>query len=58
MKKARYVENMNCPMSKGMYKIIKKITDEKEISFAEFIRDAINEKLKREDLSNDGSTTL
>ena len=51
MRKRIYIKNINCPMTNEMFDLIKEITDEKEITFAEFIRDSIIEKFRK--LKND-----
>lgn len=49
MRKLKYTRNMNCPVSDEMFLKIKEITDEREISFSEFIRDALSAKLMEEE---------
>jgi len=51
MIKSKYKKIMNCPMTEEMFNRIKGITDEEEISYAAFMREAITEKLGR--LDND-----
>ena len=49
MRKLRYTKNMNCPVSEEMFLKIKEITDEREISFSEFIREAITKLMEEKD---------
>ena len=52
MKKAKYLKTICCPMTEKMFLRIQKITDEKEISFSEFLRDSIELKLQIEESNN------
>jgi len=50
MKKAKYIKNINCPMTDEMFRKVKEVTEVREIAFSEFIRECIQEKFEREDI--------
>ena len=52
MRKARFVKNVNCPMTIDMFEIILKETDKREIPFSEYIRESIKLKFEMEDSEN------
>jgi len=52
MRKAKFVKNVNCPMTEEMFQKILKETDKREIPFSEYIREAIKLKIKTENSEN------
>jgi predicted HicB family RNase H-like nuclease len=47
-RKAKWTKQLNLVISYEVHRSIKEITDKQEISMAEWIRTALDEKLKRE----------
>jgi len=45
MKKAKYLKTLCCPMTEEMFLKVNQITEEKEISISEFLRDSIELKI-------------
>jgi UDP-glucose 6-dehydrogenase len=52
MRKAKFIKNVNCPMTEEMFSKILEETDKREIPFSEYIREAIKLKFKTEELEN------
>jgi len=52
MRKAKFVKNVNCPMTQEMFERILAETDKREIPFSEYIRESIKLKFKLEDSEN------
>jgi hypothetical protein len=52
MKKAKFIKNINCPMTEDMFERVLKETDKREIPFSEYIRESIELKFKMEDSEN------
>lgn len=51
MRKVRYSKNVNCPMTQEMFKKILEETDRREIPFSEYIREALELKIKTDEAS-------
>lgn len=52
MRKARFVKNVNCPMTLEMFEKILEETNKREIPFSEYIREAIKLKISTESTEN------
>ena len=52
MKKAKHTRPLTISVSPDVYDHIKKVTDEKEISIAEWFRDLVDQELMRGDLES------
>jgi hypothetical protein len=52
MRKAKFVKNVNCPMTIEMFNRILDETNKREISFSEYIRESIKLKFKLENSEN------
>lgn len=52
MKRAKHTRPLTISVSPDVYEHIKKITDEKEISIAEWFRDLVDQELTRGDLES------
>jgi hypothetical protein len=52
MRKAKFIKNVNCPMTEEMFQRILTETDRREIPFSEYIRESIKLKFKQEDSEN------
>jgi hypothetical protein len=52
MRKAKFIKNVNCPMTIEMFNKILEETDKREIPFSEYIREAIKLKFKQEESEN------